>query len=240
MTDSQKHTAIIAEDELPIREQLQELLASDQDFSLLGTATNGTDLKKLLKKGPDLALLDIDLPIRNTMDVIAEQDQLPHIIFITAYENYAVQAFEIGAVDYLLKPISEERFLKALQKSKESIRFSKTNPESETIWVKRDSFIYPIQLAEITHLESKNKTTIIHTRNGQFVTPRTLSRLHATLDQNTFIRVHRSFVANTNFIQSLGTARTGNHTLLMITGRKLPVGRTYYKNAGVNLKSAES
>ena len=231
MTQLSAITVIVAEDELPIRQEILGLLAGKPEFSVIGTAGNGADLKKLLKKGADLALLDIDLPVQNTMDVIAEMDTLPRIIFITAYDNYAVKAFEINAVDFLVKPIAEERFFEALERAKRAINLLSSQPQKklEALWVREDSFIRPVSVKDVVFLEANDKYTTIHAGREKYSVLKPIRKIFKYLDQNEFMRIHRKYVVNRKFIKSIHSFSGGKYKLALIDDTKLPIGRTFYK-----------
>ncbi|MDH4263654.1 MAG: response regulator [Spirochaetia bacterium] len=143
-----KIRTIIVEDELPIRDEILELAMLSEDLQVVGVGKNGKELAELLdQKKPDLAILDIELPITDTMTVLADRKNIPQIIFITAYEMYAPKAFEIAAIDFLVKPVKEERFNKALLRAINRIRVDHQNINSTKKNQKYFGFVRMIKLS---------------------------------------------------------------------------------------------
>ncbi|MDH4199162.1 MAG: LytTR family DNA-binding domain-containing protein [Spirochaetia bacterium] len=242
-----KIRTIIVEDELPIREEILELALRIERLQIVGVGKNGKDLESLLlEKKPDLALLDIELPIQDSMAVLAEQKNLPHLIFISAYEMYAPRAFEMEAVDYLVKPVKEDRFNQAVKRAIDRIHSDNTNDNqsnkaSKILWVRENDRIIPVPVNEIIYLEASNKTTYINVRDGkQFSVLRPLSSILGQFESSSFfLQIHRKYAVNGSKILEMHPLFHGRHEIT-IKGldQKLPVSRRYASRILTGLKRA--
>ncbi|MBK9565232.1 MAG: LytTR family DNA-binding domain-containing protein [Saprospiraceae bacterium] len=214
------YKAIIIEDEYPARLRLQYILSMHQDTILLcGAADTGRDGIALIKSHhPDIIFLDIHLPDMNGFKVLSALDYHPMVIFTTAYAEYAIQAFEVFSVDYLVKPFDEDRFRKAIEKIGHFARqthqpdylqlaelFFKAQikPKQTTIAVKSGQKILLIDFEDITHIKADDKyVTISLADNKTFLCEKSLAMLTDVLPDN-FIRVHRSYIINKTWIAEI-------------------------------------
>ncbi|MDH5656290.1 MAG: LytTR family DNA-binding domain-containing protein [Spirochaetia bacterium] len=228
------YRVIVAEDELPIREHILNLVREDPKIEIAGVAGNGADLKRLLKKNiADIALLDIDLPVKNTMEVLSEVDSLPGIVFITAYENFAVKAFEIGAVDFLIKPFQNERLFTALNRAKDYIDHAlaaDTINYNEVVWIREEKKVFPVSVDDIIYLQSDDKYTKIHTLKREYRILRPLSRVYKYMNQYDFTRIHRCFVIKKSALKSIEFSDQRYMAVMTDKDLKLPVSKTYLAN----------
>lgn len=230
-----KIRTIIVEDELPIREEILELALQKEELQIVGVGKNGVELEELLdSKKPDLALLDIELPIKNTMTVLSEKSTLPHIIFITAYDVYAPKAFEMAAIDYIVKPLKKERFDQAIARASERIKtnLANNNPAtrtSELLWLRENDKIVPIPVSDILYIEARDKTTIVYTGIGKnFYIPRPFSSLMQQLDPARFLQIHRKYAVKISEILNMEALFHGQYEItLKSIPKKLPVSRRY-------------
>ncbi len=211
------YTTLLIDDEKLARERLRKLLASfDSTFTIVGEAKNGNEAEKLINQlQPNIIFLDIEMPGKNGFELLSSLPAIPIVIFCTAYENYALKAFDTNSIDYLLKPIKMDRLestvnkIKSLQSNLTAIQLQKVIQEISqkkkekpmtSIAVKKKDRIIFIKLDLITHLEAKEKYTVVHTENGQEIIENSLSELIKKLPEN-FIQVHRKYILNADYIK---------------------------------------
>ncbi|MDH5717837.1 MAG: response regulator transcription factor [Spirochaetia bacterium] len=227
-----KYNVIVAEDELPIRQYICDLLKNKNEYQIVGEAKNGSELKKLLKDDTaHIALLDIDLPEKNTLEVLSEFEKLPLIIFITAYNEYAVQAFEIGVVDYIVKPIEEIRFDMALNRAVNLLKIEKEKRENlmEHLWLKQNDQILPIPLSKIDYLQSDNKYTKLFSEKEEYKICKPLSRIYNMLNKEDFIQIHRRYIIRRSIIKKIEPLFKGNYEIVLSKNTRLPCSKNYFK-----------
>lgn len=239
---------LIVDDELPAREEVKYILSKSTKVTVVGEATHGAEAIELSKRlKPDLIILDIQMPQMNGIDVakeLIEEDPFPIIIFVTAYDRFAIEAFEVSAVDYLLKPISEERLLGRIDK----IHSMKENNDTYSIdslsrLIKDMKFNFPMRLAvyynnklipidtkDIVYITIEGKDTIISTINGKYKANNSLSELYTKLDSHTFFRSHKSYILNLNFIESIEPWFNSTYNINLKNNKDIiPVSRKYSK-----------
>ncbi|MEJ2506193.1 MAG: LytTR family DNA-binding domain-containing protein, partial [Ignavibacteriaceae bacterium] len=190
---------------------------------------------------PDLIFLDIQMPKINGFEMLELLDEPPAIIFTTAYDQYAIKAFEVSAVDYLLKPFSEERFNNALTKSYEAIkdRFQQDsaikniidhNDEKieflERVVIKDGTKISILPVDSIKWIEAQDDYVMINSDQGRFLKKKTMRYFENHLDENMFIRIHRSYIINADYIQHLEQTGKESYQLILKNGKELPVSKT--------------
>lgn len=205
-------SVLIIDDEEPARSQMQRYLSNDQRFTVMGEAENGPRALELISDlKPDLLLLDIQMPGMTGFDVLRLlEGQHPSVIFITAFDQYAIKAFDVCALDYILKPVSEERFQQALEKmialgkqdwqSKVEQALDQVAEESNYIQrlpVRHLKKVHLLAVNEISHIVSENRLVHVYDTQGRrFWTGETLTQLEARLNPNSFMRIHRSSIIN--------------------------------------------
>ncbi len=236
-------TCLIIDDEKLARELLNEYLEGFPEIEIIGECSKGNEaVEKINKLKPDLIFLDVQMPGMNGFDVLEEIDHEPYIIFTTAYDQYAIKAFEKNAVDYLLKPLDEERFRLAVNRAmkrksaehgniEELLRSIKTegkNFESH-IFVQKSEKLFNLPVEEIVYLEASGDYTVITTKNDQFVSSSGIGKLEEIMDPDTFIRVHRSTIINLNYLKEIERHFNGGMVVKMQSGKSFPVSRTYAK-----------
>jgi DNA-binding LytR/AlgR family response regulator len=230
MNDDAKIFCLAVDDEPPALEVLKKYIASVQHLELVGTCADAIEaLNVLRRQNIDLLFLDIQMPYLLGTDLMRTLKKPPKVIFTTAYRKFAVEGFELDAVDYLLKPISFERFLKAVNKVMEtSFRVSDTNSIYEQgstqnlfINLRADRKNLKISLDEILYIESLKDYIKVITTTKNIVTKQAISSLEQMLPANNFIRIHRSFIVAINKIESFtsDTIDIGKH--------QLPISRMY-------------
>jgi len=242
---SNKTTCLIIDDEKLARELLTEFLENFSDIELVGEANNGTDAVALIDRlKPDLIFLDVQMPGMTGFDVLDEIDHEPYVIFTTAYDQYAIQAFEKNAVDYLLKPLDGERFKTAVERALKRKKMEAGNLEDllgslrparerttyeSHIFVQKSEKLFSLPVEEILHLEASGDYTIITTKTDQFVSSSGIGKLEEIMNPDRFIRVHRSTIVNINYLKEIERHFNGGMVVKMQSGKSFPVSRTYAK-----------
>ena len=236
-------TCLIVDDEKLARELLHEYLDGFPQISVVGECAKGNEaVEKINKLKPDILFLDVQMPGMNGFDVLEEIDHEPYVIFTTAYDQYAIKAFEKNAVDYLLKPLDQERFRSAVNRALkrktvekgtmeeliQTIRSEGRNFESH-IFVQKSEKLFNLAVEEIVYLEASGDYTIITTKGDQFVSSSGIGKLEEMMDPDTFIRVHRSTIINLNYLKEIERHFNGGMVVKMQSGKNFPVSRTYAK-----------
>lgn len=248
---------ILADDEPPARMLLREYLSAVQDMQVIAEAVNGAEAVTVINEmKPDAVILDVQMPELTGFEVLERLDAVPHVIFSTAYNEFAVQAFEENAVDYLLKPYSRDRFARAMARLQERMdaasasisyleaisRMLTTLPPSaqstsarsvsaqaplSRLMVRSGSRILPIVAADIVWIEAAEDYALLHTAQGKFTASTGIGELEKRLDSQVFMRVHRSAIINVQCIKHVETDTSGNLTVTMSSGAKVKVSRSY-------------
>ena len=223
-----KIKVIIVDDERLSREELKRALKLYDDFILIGEAENADDAKDLIEtKMPDLIFLDIQMPEKSGFDLLESLDNVPAVLFTTAYDQYAVQAFEVNALDYLMKPIREERFAKAIEKVRSTIilKSSLNNSEEKDrkIFIKDGEKRFFIQLDEIYLIESLENYTRLFFQGQKALQRRSLRQWEEMLDENIFFRINRTEIVNIKYIQEVNRTINGRLEVKLKTGELLEV-----------------
>lgn len=235
--------AIIIEDEKPATELLLHYLKSFSQISILGTFSDGfSGLKAINEIKPQLVFMDIQMPKLTGIEILELLDHKPSIIFTTAYDQYAVKAFEANAIDYLLKPFSQDRFTIAVNKAIEKINQNSQQVISsvitalephqtkmERIAVRSGSKIQVIPVEDILYFEADGDYVKMHTKSGNFLKEKTMKYLEAHLDSSKFIRIHRTYIANVETIQRVEYYDKENHVAVLNNNEKLKISSSGYK-----------
>jgi len=229
---------IIIDDEPLARMMVKEYLQSYPDIEILQECNDGFEgIKAIQQFQPDLIFLDIQMPKINGFEMLELIDNPPQVIFTTAFEEYAIKAFETHAADYLLKPFSKERFDKAIQKLKANtvnntqavVETASQSPvQSNRIVVKDGGKIKIIPVPQIQYVEGADDYVKIHTADGVFLKKKTMQYFEDSLQQQQFIRVHRSYIINTQLITRIDPHEKDSHLVLLSTGARLPVSKAGY------------
>ncbi|CAA9196300.1 Transcriptional regulatory protein BtsR [Flavobacterium bizetiae] len=223
-----KIKVVIIDDERLAREEIKRALQFYEDFVLIGEAENADDAKILIEtEMPDLIFLDIQMPEKSGFDLLESLDNVPAVLFITAYDQYAIQAFEVSALDYLMKPIREERFAKAIQKIRDAInmKFSLNDSlaKDRKIFIKDGEKRFFIQLDEIYLIESLENYTRLFFQDKKALQRRSLRQWEEILDKNIFFRINRTEIINIQYIQEVKTTIGGRLEVKLKTGELLEV-----------------
>jgi two-component system, LytTR family, response regulator len=232
---------ILIDDEPLARSIVTEYLQKYPDLEIAAECNDGFEgVKAIQQHEPDLIFLDIQMPKINGFEMLEVIDQPPPVIFTTAFDEFAIKAFEAHAIDYLLKPFSQERFDKAIQKWKEQRSSSKKNTEDlletaaqspsqmQRIVVKNGSKIKIIPVHDVFYLEAADDYVKVHTPEGSFLKNKTMNHFEKTLDQNQFVRSHRSYIVNVQQITRIDPYEKDNHIAILRSGAKVPVSRNGY------------
>src|SRR6478609_3076905 len=237
-------TCIIIDDEKLARDLLQEYVQQMPNLQVIGECGKGKEAVEAIDRlKPDLIFLDVQMPGMNGFDVLDEITHDPYVIFVTAYDQYAIKAFEKNVVDYLLKPLDQERFKlgvdRAITRMKmeqnnvgELLRNIKTENKSSYdshIFVQKSEKLLNLPVEEIVYLEASGDYTILSTKNDQFVSSSGIGKLEEILNPETFIRVHRSTIININNLKEIEKHFNGGMVVKMLNGKSFPVSRTYAK-----------
>ena len=232
---------IIVDDEASGRQLIREYLQDFDDLILLGEANNGVDAVELINKyKPDLVFLDIQMPGMTGFDVLVHLEELPRIIFSTAYDQYALKAFEVHAVDYLLKPYTKDRFEIAVKKSDQMGSDNRARPLAESLMMDSPKFperilvqtqnkLVTISLDEVIRIEAYGDYSKLVTGSKTFVSNYGISILEEKLNPAVFIRVHRSSIINLNKVKELNKY-TKSYDITMLNGDVVRVSRGYMDN----------
>lgn len=206
---------IIIEDQLPAQRIIQTYLADLPSFRLVASFQNAVGALDFLKENEvDLIFLDINLPKISGINFLKSLTAPPQVIITSAYSEYALEGFELDVVDYLLKPFSLERFVKAISKIK-SIR-----SESDTLFIKSDKEFFQITIGNICYIKGDDDFTRIYTNDRLYLDKRTMKAWISDLP-NSFMRIHKSYIVNKKSITRISGQR------IFLNGTELPIGRTY-------------
>lgn len=242
-----KIRVLIVDDEALARERIRSLLQGALEIEIVGECSSGfqavTEIERL---NPDLIFLDVQMPELDGFEVIAQLGaaSMPTVIFVTAYDSYALKAFEVHALDYLLKPFDRERFEAALERACVQIRNERSNklsqkllallddirPENKPIdrlVIKSGGRIFFLKSDEIDWIEAAGNYVKLHTGSGSHLLRDTMNRIEAQLDGNRFVRIHRSVIVNIERIKELHPLFHGDYSVRLEGGTELTMSRTY-------------
>ena len=235
---------IIVEDEVPARDLLKKYLSAHDDIELIGEYGDGFSAAVAInKEKPDLVLLDIQLPRLNGFEMLEVLDHMPLIVFTTAYDEYAVKAFERSATDYLLKPFSGNRFNEALAKARSKLAHQGNEAAASSIManelsssiplarvvVKDSKGIHIIGVSEIHYFEAQDDYVMVHCEQGRFLKKQTMKSLEERLNPKQFVRIHRSFIVNVTAIKSIEPYEKGSYLVFLQTGEQIKASASGYK-----------
>jgi len=248
---------VIVDDEAYARKKILEFLRSEKDVHVVGEAGNGTEAIRVIRaEKPDLVFLDIQMPKPDGFGVIEAlgDGPLPHIVFATAYDQYALRAFEIHALDYLLKPFDRDRFRESLKRARRVIGRDKDRADfarrmrslieemrTESPYLQR--FLIQskrgtrfLRAEDVLFLEAAGSYVTLHTEAGEHLLRDTLNDLEGKLDPRVFIRTHRSFIVNAEAIEEIQRHFHGESVLLLKNGRRVKVSRNYREHFSKGLE----
>jgi two-component system LytT family response regulator len=237
----------VVDDEPAARRKILRFLQDERDVEIAGEASSGREaVERIISERPDLVFLDIHMPDMDGFEVVealAEGAYVPPIVFATAYDDYAVRAFEISALDYLLKPFDRERFQRALTRARKSV-VSATEPDQLQLMTLLDALrpagrylrrlLVPhegrsvfVNVADIVRVESERNDVTVYARRGTFTLRATLESMEEKLDPEQFVRIHRSHVVNLDAIREVHPWFHGDYKLVLHDGTELMWSRRY-------------
>lgn len=228
--------ALLIDDERLARVELSRLLENIKDIEIVGEAVNVDDAKeKIAELKPDLVFLDIQMPGKTGFDLLEELDSVPNVIFTTAYDEYALKAFEFNALDYLLKPIEQNRLEEAVAKVKDRIE-TQPKPEQEEkassrlsaddqVFVKDGEKCWFVRLNDVRLFESEGNYVRLYFDDQKPLILKTLNYLDERLDQRTFFRANRKHIINLKYIDNIEPWLNGGLLVKMKDGNKIEVSR---------------
>ncbi|XOV92710.1 MAG: LytR/AlgR family response regulator transcription factor [Bacteroidota bacterium] len=221
--------ALIVDDERLARKELMGLLESYKDIQIVGEATDAEDAAEQISRlDPDLVFLDIQMPGKSGFDLLEDLDKSPKVIFTTAYDEFAIKAFEFNALDYLLKPIQKERLGEAINK----LRFEDERPkqnaglgENDQVFVKDGEKCWFVKLSEVRLFESDGNYIKVYFRENKPMIHKSLNALDERLDSKTFFRASRKHIINLGWVEKIDTWFNGGLLVQLKGGEKIEVSR---------------
>jgi two-component system, LytTR family, response regulator len=225
--------ALVVDDEPLARRNLTVLLRSDPDIESIEECGSGVEaIEAIRRRKPDLVFLDVQMPECGGFDVLEllGADSPPTIIFVTAYETYALRAFEAGALDYLLKPFDDARFHRALRRAKDKLAHYALQPQpAKRLVVKSPGQLLFVDVSDIDWIEAASYYACLHVGRDTHIIRRTLSELERDLGEGSFIRIHRSIIVNVDRIHGLELQSGGEYEVILKSKARLRLSRRYRK-----------
>jgi len=234
--------ALVVDDEPMARRNVTVLLRGDPDIAAVEECGSGVEAIEVMRRSrPDLVFLDVQMPECDGFDVLELMgSDLPRvIIFVTAHDEYALRAFEAGALDYLLKPFDDARFARALNRAKEKLAWQVPLPRQPTrrLAVRTPGQLLFLDVADIDWIEAASYYACLHVGNQTHIIRRTLSDLERDLGEQSFIRIHRSIIVNLERVQGLELQTSGDYEVLLESGARLRLSRRFRKRLQERLGS---
>ena len=247
MTETTKIRAVIVDDEELARDRIQTLLEAEPDVEVVGVCTDGPSAVETIDRTqPDLVFLDVQMPGMDGFEVVEnlEPTRLPALVFVTAHDAHALRAFEIHALDFLLKPFDQARFEKALERARGQLARSRgavldsrlvslleelrdERKYSERLIVKSSGRVFFVRTEEIDWVEASGNYVKIHTKNDAHLLRESMKNMEAKLDPKTFVRIHRSAIVNIDHIKELEPWFHGEYIVIMRDGTRLTASRVF-------------
>jgi two-component system, LytTR family, response regulator len=239
--------ALLVDDEPLAREGLRLLLARDPDFTAIEEARDGREaVERICARAPDLVFLDVQMPEMDGFAVVREvgAEKMPAVVFVTAHDKYAIQAFEVNAIDYLLKPVTAERFGAALARAKARLTATASDDPSRQILSLLETIAAPrqalkrlavrsagrtlfVDVDDIDWIEAAENYVQLHAGRAEHLLHVTMNVLEKSLDPEIFLRIHRSVIVNVRRIKELQPAMHGEYVITLSNGVRLQSGRMY-------------
>jgi len=239
--------ALIVDDEPLARDGMRMLLEEEPGITKVAQARNGAEAVKLIRaQRPDLVLLDVQMPEMDGFGVLKElgAEAMPPVIFVTAHDQYAIQAFEVNAIDYLLKPVTRERFSQALNRVRE--RLSTQGPDNRHVLSLLQQLSAPrkylarvalrsagkisfVNIEDIQFVQAAENYAQLHLKNARHLLHVPIATLESSLDPKAFLRIHRSLIVNVRHIHELETGPHGEYIVVLQGGARLQSSRSYHE-----------
>jgi two-component system LytT family response regulator len=243
--DARAIRIVIVDDEAPARALLREYCVAHRDVEVVGECENGFEAVRAIgEKAPDVVLLDVQMPKLDGFEVLELLDRPPVVVFVTAYDEYALRAFEVHAVDYVLKPVGRERLDKALARARERLEATAPAPSPRAsalaasarppgehlarVLVKDGANVHVIPVARIDWIEAQDDYVAIHAEGRSHLKNQTVADLADQLDPARFVRIHRSYVINIDRLARLELMAKDSRIAILKDGKELPVSRAGY------------
>ena len=248
---------LVVDDEPLARERLTSLLSGEPDMEVIGQCRDGEEaVTAIMDHSPDLVFLDVQMPQMNGFDVIEAvgSERMPLVIFVTAYDQHALRAFQVRALDYLLKPFDRERFADALQRARKEMErdqsgdlgrrllalvkdLRKDQPRAERLVVKSGGRLFFLRADEIDWVEAAGNYVRLHVGGTTHLLRETMNALERRLDPEKFFRIHRCRIVNMERIQELQPWLNGEYSVLLRTGTRLTLSRGYREKLQTRLRA---
>jgi len=239
---NQKIRAVIVDDEDLARQVIREMVAAHQEVEIVGEAANGFEAVRIVAElKPDLMFLDVQMPKLDGFEVLELIGNDVAVVFATAHDEHALRAFEVHAVDYLLKPFRAERFETALQRAKqriggtlpfrpEELTASTRTPGQygERVVVKDGTRVHIFPASKLDYAEAQDDYVALANQGKKYLKQQTISSLEAALDPKSFVRIHRSYIVNLERVTRLEPYGKDTHVAILVDGTRLPVSRSGY------------
>ena len=250
MTNARRIRALVVDDEPLAREMIREMLEDDSDVEIVAECANGREAIEAIKSNqPDVVFLDIQMPELGGFEVLesVERQAVPYVIFVTAYDQYAVRAFEVHAFDYLLKPFDRERFDAAWQRVKKQIKLHQTGERDrhilalleelksgprhlERLVIKNGGRVFFLNVQDIYCIEAEGNYVRVYDNQKGYLLRETISSLEEQLDPKQFRRIHRSAIVKIDKIKEMQPWFHGEYRIIMENGKQLTLSRNYRSN----------
>lgn len=239
---------LIVDDEPPARSKIRALLKGKKEVSRISEAGDGIEAVRLIKEtSPHIVFLDIQMPGMSGFEVIEEigAGDMPEVVFVTAYDQYAIDAFEVRALDYLLKPFHRDRFEKAFQRALEQItsgagqtgdsspvkqlleHLHSTRSFLDRLMVKKGDRYFFVKTEEIRHISAEEKYVKLHCGTETFLLRETMTHMEEKLNPVSFVRIHRSYIVNMDYIKEVQPWTHGDYVVILHDGQRLNMSRRY-------------
>jgi two-component system, LytTR family, response regulator len=250
MTDATRIRALVVDDEPLAREMIREMLENDAEVEIVGECSNGREAVEAIRSSaPDIVFLDVQMPELGGFEVLEslEPKATPYVIFVTAYDQYAVRAFEVHALDYLLKPYDRERFEAAWQRAKEQIKLDRTSRRDqdiialleelkagprylERLVIKNGGRVFFLHVHDVYCIEAEGNYVRVYDNQKGYLLRETISSLEGQLDPKQFLRIHRSAIVKIDRIKEMQPWFHGEYRIIMENGKQLALSRNYRAN----------
>jgi two-component system LytT family response regulator len=236
---------VIVDDEPLVRSGMRSLLDEASDVVIVAEARNGVEAVDAIRThNPDVVFLDVQMPGMTGFDVLSalEPDTRPWIVFVTAYDEYAIRAFDVHALDYVLKPFDAERFRLALSRARARIADSQgksialealiaelrpAKRYADRLLLKHDGSVVVVLAADIDWIEAADNYVKVHARNGRYMVRESIKAMESKLDPADFARVHRSAIVNLARVRAMDPSAAGEYTITLTTGQRVTLSRGY-------------
>ena len=243
--ENRRLKVLIVDDEALARRLIREYLGAHPDIDIVGESENGVAaVKDITELCPDLVFLDIQMPKLTGLEVLELTGRRTGVIFTTAYDQYALKAFDLHAVDYLLKPFSQARFDEALAKARRSLGgeapalqqlMADASARLTRILVRDRHQVHVLPLEQVVYVQAQDDYLSIRSAGRDYLKTQSLSELAAQLDPTQFVRVHRSYLLNLAHLQKLERATKDSHVAVTRCGQKIPISRAGYDRLMANI-----